>query len=305
MPRLLVLTLLAASALLAPGFSRAERSQAEPASGPPITGFSGKLKAVIAGAGEPIAAPDGLSSDARWLASHGTRGEPRPALSEAGELRAPSEPGAWELESGGRTLLTAIVPVPAEKVVDGSLNGYRIGLYPAGSGIYTPPKAFIEVTPENEDLPVSDRFTLRDFLTKGQESIWPKYLVLDLALVDKLELVLDELAAAGVPASDFFVMSGYRTPAYNGPGGGGRSRISRHLYGDAADVWLDENGDGQMDDLDANGRIDRDDGKVILAAVERVEARHPQLTGGVGLYPATSAHGPFVHIDRRGHVARW
>jgi uncharacterized protein YcbK (DUF882 family) len=27
--------------------------------------------------------------------------------------------------------------------------------------------------------------------------------------------------------------------------------------------------------------------------------------GGIGIYPATSAHGPFVHIDARGTRARW
>ena len=36
-----------------------------------------------------------------------------------------------------------------------------------------------------------------------------------------------------------------------------------------------------------------------------VERAHPDLTGGVGIYKATSAHGPFVHIDVRGTKARW
>jgi uncharacterized protein YcbK (DUF882 family) len=29
------------------------------------------------------------------------------------------------------------------------------------------------------------------------------------------------------------------------------------------------------------------------------------LTGGVGIYAATGAHGPFVHVDVRGVKARW
>jgi len=36
-----------------------------------------------------------------------------------------------------------------------------------------------------------------------------------------------------------------------------------------------------------------------------VEAANPGLVGGIGIYPATSAHGPFVHIDARGTRARW
>src|SRR3712207_8624592 len=33
--------------------------------------------------------------------------------------------------------------------------------------------------------------------------------------------------------------------------------------------------------------------------------RHPELAGGVGVYRATRAHGPFAHVDVRGRRARW
>jgi hypothetical protein len=54
-----------------------------------------------------------------------------------------------------------------------------------------------------------------------------------------------------------------------------------------------------------DGRRDTGDAQVMLKAVERVVARHPELTGGAGVYKATSAHGPFIHIDVRGTRARW
>ena len=40
------------------------------------------------------------------------------------------------------------------------------------------------------------------------------------------------------------VMSGFRTPLYNARAGerGGRSKISRHMYGDAADVFVGRRG---------------------------------------------------------------
>lgn len=216
---------------------------------------------------------------------------------------APEEPGAPELP------LTILTPVPASARRDGVLNGYHIGRYPAeGSGRtdrYAPPTAFIEVTPENQDLHVSDHFRLRHFLTKDQFEVWPKYLVLDLRLIDKLELVLQELNAMGVRADRMHVMSGFRTPQYNGPGEGGRARLSRHTYGDAADVWVDSDGDGYMDDLNGDGRADLEDVTVMLRAVERVEERYPELVGGAGLYVATDAHGPFIHIDARGVHSRW
>ena len=77
------------------------------------------------------------------------------------------------------------------------------------------------------------------------------------------------------------------------------------MYGDAADVFVDNDGDGRMDDLNGDGRVDTRDAAVILAAVERIERAYPELAGGVGVYRATSAHGPFAHVDVRGHRARW
>jgi hypothetical protein len=77
------------------------------------------------------------------------------------------------------------------------------------------------------------------------------------------------------------------------------------MYGDAADIFIDSNRDGVMDDLNHDGRRDIADARVILAAVDRVEAAHPELVGGAGVYPAESGHGPFIHIDSRGYRARW
>jgi uncharacterized protein YcbK (DUF882 family) len=102
-------------------------------------------------------------------------------------------------------------------------------------------------------------------------------------------------------------MSGFRTPDYNeqGVGAGGRSPISRHQYGDAADVYPDDSRNGRIADLNGDGRSDLADARVLAAAAEAVESRHPELVGGIGIYPGTPAHGPFVHIDARGKRARW
>lgn len=199
----------------------------------------------------------------------------------------------------------------AEKL-DGRIGAYRIGYWPAEQGqplggSYGNPTGFIEVTPDNMDTPVSQHFRLRDFLTHDQEATWPKYLVLREDLVDKLELVIEQLELAGHPVRHMTVMSGFRTPQYNATGGetGGRASLSRHMYGDAADVFVDNDGDGRMDDLNRDGRVDYRDAQVILDAAEQVERRHPDVTGGVGVYRATSSHGPFAHVDVRGNRARW
>jgi uncharacterized protein YcbK (DUF882 family) len=208
-------------------------------------------------------------------------------------------------------LFTYLKQRPFSDKVNGRIGQYLLGFWPGEkrrvtSLAYSNPRGFIEVTPENQDTFVSEHFRLRDFLTKDQPRTWPKYLVLRVELIDKLELVIQELEARGLDVRHMQVMSGFRTPRYNGSGNtGGRSDVSRHMYGDAADVFVDNDRNGRMDDLNNDGRVDHRDARVILDAAERVERRHPELAGGVGVYRANSAHGPFAHVDVRGWRARW
>lgn len=207
-------------------------------------------------------------------------------------------------------LFSYLAQRPFSSKVNGRIGQYVIGFWPGErgrvtSGAYQNPRGFIEVTQENQDLLVSEHFRLRDFLTKGQVGIWPKYVVLREELVDKLELVIADLNDRGTTVRHMAVMSGFRTPQYNGPGGEGRSGVSRHMYGDAADVFVDNDKNGRMDDLNRDGKVDHRDARVILDAVERVERRYPVLAGGVGVYRANAAHGPFAHVDVRGWRARW
>jgi hypothetical protein len=191
------------------------------------------------------------------------------------------------------------------------LNGYRLGYWPQEKGrlrseAYRNPDGFIEVTPENEDTRVSEHFRLRDFVSHGQKDVWPKYVVLREPLLDKLELVIEDLNDHGVNAEGMRIRSGFRTPAHNqAVRGEGSARDSRHQFGDAADVFVDAEGNGKMSDLNGDKRVNFADVKLILDAVERVEARYPELVGGTGLYAYSGRSGPFAHIDVRGTRARW
>jgi hypothetical protein len=191
------------------------------------------------------------------------------------------------------------------------LNGYRLGYWPQEKGrlrseAYRNPDGFIEVTPENEDTRVSEHFRLRDFVSHGQNNVWPKYVVLREPLLDKLELVIEDLNDHGVNAEGMRIRSGFRTPDRNrAVRGEGSARDSRHQFGDAADVYIDQIGNGKMSDLNGDGRVSFADVKMILDAVERVEARYPELVGGTGLYAYSGRSGPFAHIDVRGVRARW
>jgi Peptidase M15 len=191
------------------------------------------------------------------------------------------------------------------------LNGYRLGYWPEEKGrvrseAYKNPDGFIEVTPENEDTRVSEHFRLRDFVSHDQKDVWPKYVVLREPLLDKLELIIEDLNDHGVNAEGLRIRSGFRTPAHNAAvRGEGSARDSRHQFGDAADVYIDQEGNGKMSDLNGDGKVNFADVKMILDAVERVEARYPELVGGTGLYAYAGPSGPFAHIDVRGTRARW
>ena len=201
--------------------------------------------------------------------------------------------------------------VPFAEKRDGRVGLYRVGRWPAEvrrprTDAYRAPAGFIEVTEETQSARISTHFTLGQFLTKDQRDVWPKMLLLDERLVDKLELLLNELRLAGVQARGLEVLSGFRSPQYNNRGNvAGRARDSRHTYGDAADVYVDVNGDGRMDDLNRDRRVDMRDAIWLSKLVEKVEQKHPELVGGLGVYRATGAHGPFVHVDARGERARW
>lgn len=216
-------------------------------------------------------------------------------------------------DEGQPVVLLALLPFSAKR--GAVLDGYRIGFWPGERsrrrGTVAPatplPQGFIEVTPATAATAISAHFTLADFLTHDQSTVWPKYLVLEPRLIDKLELIADELAARGLPSA-ITVMSGFRTPQYNARGAGrrgGRAKDSRHMYGDAADIFVDADGDGRMDDLDGDGRSTQADARLLLTIAESVEATHPELTGGLSAYKPTRAHGSFLHVDTRGTPARW
>jgi uncharacterized protein YcbK (DUF882 family) len=226
---------------------------------------------------------------------------------------APVKPGLYSIEAenpAGQDIadFSAFVMVPDTEVRHGALNGFQIGSYPAtplkGNPIYIAPKGFIEVTRDNEDTKVSPNFRIKQFLTK-QKSDYPKYLVLDERLVYLLEAIGAHLDSRGWAADDIVVMSGYRTPFYNKQLDD--TKYSLHQWGRAADIFLDKDGNGVMDDFNKDQVVTREDA-VALANVLEALAKTPELSafiGGIGIYGATPAHGPFVHVDTRPGRARW
>lgn len=222
---------------------------------------------------------------------------------------APKDPGFY-----GARILGASVPVrlnlmvmhPFDSRRDEALLGYAIGQYrprPAGDP-YAPPAGFLAVPAVDEDILISPHFTLGELLCKQPGE--PRLLHFTPALVRKLEAILQELNGQGLHAPTLTVMSAFRTPAYN-RSIGNRTDLSRHLWGDAADVFVDVDGDGVMDDLNGDGATTVADARFLARLVEDLMTDPPRgvRRGGLSVYGSNAAHGPFVHVDARGQPARW
>ena len=255
----------------------------------PYLGKSGKLRIIPAEAARVLRLP------ALERLFGGTRGDLDPGFHDL-EMAAPDGEPVWLLQR-----------VPFSEKRGGMIDGYRVGFWPGERNrTERVPSGFIRVSHDDAALSISKRFHLADFLTHDQPAVWPKYVVLEPKLLDKLELLGDALERLG-RSSKLVVMSGFRTPQYNakGVGKGGRAKDSQHMYGNAADVFVDGDGDGRMDDLDRDGRVTQADAAWLLRLAEGIEGNHPDLVGGLSAYKATAAHGPFLHVDVRGVRARW
>lgn len=225
------------------------------------------------------------------------------------ELVAPAQPGMYQLalvRGSERRLIEGpwlAVMVPFSQKLGSTLNGYRIGTYVAerlgSESRHDRPDGFVEVSQEAADLPITKHLRLGDFITRDGQETWPRYTALNPRLLDKLELVIAEVARLRGDTSrvqvSVDVHSGFRTPSYNRTVARS-ARDSRHQYGDAADVTIDANFDGRYTAFDS---------RLVAVAVEKVERDHPELAGGLGIYTSARYRTPYVHIDARGTRARW
>jgi len=199
--------------------------------------------------------------------------------------------------------------VPYTDIKNGKLGSYTIGQYPEtrlnNLAIYDPPLGFVKVEKDSTDFLVSPHYKLGQFLCKQSEG-FPKYIVLQTRLLRKLEFLTDAVNESGISTKGFTIMSGYRTPYYNSLIK--NKKYSRHQWGGAADIYIDESPKNNvMDDLNKDGKVNLDDAKMLSRLIESFYAKHiyKPFVGGLGLYSANAAHGPFVHVDVRGTRARW
>ena len=240
----------------------------------------------------------------QWIGFDGKGDGPSTPWPADGVVRAPRRAGAfWLVLSRGGVSdtvgdLALLVEHPMPNARATGINGYHMGRWPRATDA-TVPRGFIEVTNRTSDFPLSPHLRMSDFVVHDQQAGFPKYLHVREALLDKIELTVNEIAQMRGRSPDgvkLNVASGFRSPSHNGVLSGAASD-SRHMYGDAADIAIDANNDGRLTEIDA---------RLVAAASEVVERKYPDLVGGIGLYITTDGAGwPYVHIDVRGRRARW
>jgi hypothetical protein len=285
-----------------------------PLAEPSISAFgaSGEVKLAFALPGQEISYPLDVHGDPTelqyaWVRNGDTTLATIPKTLTSDKVFAPPRAGFYRLallKSGPHREiegLTLAVLVPFEEKEGAMLRGYRIGTYIAErvAGRQRPPTGFLEITPADVNLQITKHLRVGDFLNHDQVGVWPSYAAVNPKLLDKLELVIQEIARwhgdKAVADIELDVHSGFRAPEHNRKIRRA-ARDSQHQYGDAADVAIDANGDGKLTAIDS---------RMVGLAVEIVELKHPDLVGGLGIYTSGHSSTNYVHIDVRGRRARW
>lgn len=222
-------------------------------------------------------------------------------------FNAPMAPDLYHFDlnnkEGNKHTIQVAVKVPFD-ANNTRVEGYQIGSYPTpykGLEQYSAPDGFIRVTESDLDTYITEHVQIKQLLCK-QTSGYPKFLYVNDDGLTMLEDLLQFLKDEGVNVTRFAFISAYRTPFYNRSIGNGRH--SRHQYGDAFDLYIDENGNNRMDDLNGDGKENARDVDTLYALFEKFH-KQSRYIGGIGRYYPKSHHGGFVHIDNRGFRARW
>jgi len=212
-------------------------------------------------------------------------------------------------ESGSEIKINVFVLHPYENKNGQYLEDFRIGYYPEipadKKEMYSKPKGFLKIDQSLLELNLTPHFKMKQFLT-GQSSDLPQFIAIQESLILKLEFFLEEVNKAGYYAESFGIVSLYRTPYFNKKIGN-NTDFSRHLFGDAADIYIDNSGNEWMDDLNGDGQFTKADSDILADLAVKFDQKEEfnDLQGGVCSYKGNGVRGPFLHIDTRGRHITW
>jgi Peptidase M15 len=209
--------------------------------------------------------------------------------------------GTWRLRVDKSVIGTYPNPITAKS--------WRVRMH---SRLFAPPRFWMRITPKNQRELLAPHVQMGQMVgyITNKDKTKPKrrhtnWFPPNRPLVYKLELLTRELLSRKVKLTRLAVNSGFRAPFYNRRIGG--SSFSRHIYGDAADVMVDEDGDEVCDDINADGKADHRDGLVIGQALRALEKAGHVKVGGIGVYgfDGKDSVKSYSHFDSRGYLTRW
>ena len=212
-------------------------------------------------------------------------------------------------DSASEIKINVFVLHPYQEKKGQYLENFRIGNYPEIPADkrkhYSKPKGFLKIDESLLELKLTPHFTMNQFLTRQSEKL-PQFIAIQESLLLKLEFFLEEVNKAGYAAETFGIVSMYRSPYFNKKLGN-NTDFSRHLFGDAADIYIDNSGDEWMDDLNADGNSTRADADILYNLAVKFDQKEEfaQLQGGLSSYKGNGVRGPFLHIDTRGFHVNW
>lgn len=87
----------------------------------------------------------------------------------------------------------------------------------------------------------------------------------------------------------------------------GNVKFSCYVYGDVVDIFVDNDGNYCMDDLNNDGVVNIGDVDVMVSVIVEFNkcSEYKGLIGGLGIYGLKFYCGLFIYIDMCGFKVRW
>ena len=237
------------------------------------------------------------------------------------KFTVPESEGLYKIrwsKDGAEKHIFCAVPVRYTSTSSGYLDGKRIGKYSdPKSGpkevkrhavFYKAPEYFLKLTEENMDLNLSPNVKISDlvcFTGKNNLTRHINMAPVNYYLLIKVEAAWKIFSRRFPHVKKWRYISWYRTPRHNKGQRG--ATFSSHIYGDACDIIVDENGDWRMDDINGDGKVDRKDCIELSRVFEELDLTGKFRLGGIGAYeyPHPESTGASIHTDVRGYSDRW
>ncbi len=161
--------------------------------------------------------------------------------------------------------INVFVLCPKKEMNGQYMDEFRIGTYPKipidKKDFYSTPEGFLKIDESIMEVNLTPHFKAKQFLTRQSRQL-PQYIAIKESLLLKLEFLLAEVNKAGYQTDTFGIVSIFRSPYFNKKIGNS-TNFSRHLYGDAADIYIDTAGNDWMDDLNGDGKYNILDANIL------------------------------------------